>query len=130
MILTHTKLDPILSAKQSKFKRPPKPGKQDSRSSKDPTKNMVRVKSSNIWARSIDIKDPKSKVGDMYVQFKGPNGGPGDIYVLYDVPIVLYRRFLTAPSAGHFYHEFFRDKYVYAKLTGDKRTKRKGGVNS
>lgn len=97
---------------------------------KDITKSMSRVKSSNVWARCINVKDRKSKVGDMYVQFKGPNGGPGDIYVLYDVPVVLYRRWISAPSAGHFYWQFFKGKFVFAKLTGDRKTKQKGGVNS
>lgn len=99
-------------------------------SAREITKNMVRVKSSNVWSYCIDIKRAKDKTGNVYVQFKGKNGGPGDVYVYFDVPIVVYRRWLTYPSKGHYHWEYIRGKYTYAKLTGDKRTKQKGGVNS
>lgn len=101
-----------------------------SMSSKDITKNMVRVNSSNVWAYGINQRRTQDKVGDVYVQFKGPNGGPGDLYVYYDVPVVVYRRWLGAPSKGHFFWQYIRGVYTYAKLTGDKKTKMKGGVNS
>lgn len=99
-------------------------------SSKEITKNMVKVKSSNIWAYCIDIKRSTDKTGNVYVQFKGANGGPDDIYCYFDVPIIIYRRWLGAPSKGHFFWEYIRGKFNFAKLTGDKRTKQKGGVNS
>ncbi len=99
-------------------------------SSRDITKNMVRVKSSNVWAYNINIKDNKSKTGDVYVQFKGKRGGPGDIYVYYDVPVKIYQKWHSATSVGHFFWQYIRGKYTFAKLTGDKRTKQKGGVNS
>lgn len=94
------------------------------------TRDMIKVDSSNIWGYHMEIPDRRSKVGDLYVQFKSARGGPEDIYVLYGVPVVLFRRFVAAPSKGHFYWQYFRDKYPYAKLTGDKRTKMRGGVNS
>ena len=99
-------------------------------SSRDITKNMVRVKSSNLWAFSINIKNNKEKTGDLYVQFKGKNGGPGEVYVYYDVPITVYKKFISGPSKGHNFWKYIRGKYTFAKLTGDKRTKLKGGVNS
>ena len=99
-------------------------------SSREITKNMIRVKSSNVWAYCIDIKRATDKTGNVYVQFKGPNGGPDSIYVYFDVPIVIYRRWLTAPSKGHYFWQYIRNKYQFAKLTGDKKTKQKGGVNS
>lgn len=98
-------------------------------STRDLTKNLVRVKSSNIWAYAINIKDRKDKTGDVLVQFKGKNGGPDDIYIYYDVPIMVYRRWLTATSKGHYMWQYIRGKYAYAKLTGDKRTKQHGGIN-
>lgn len=92
-------------------------------------RNMSRVKSSNVWARGINIKDRKSGVGDVIVQFKGSQGQPGDVYILYDVPVKLYRRWIAAPSAGHFYWVNLRNNFLYSKLTGDKRAKLKNGIN-
>ena len=100
-------------------------------SAKDITRNMVRVKSSNIWSYTINGRDGQdSKLGDVYVQFKGKYGGPGDVYVFYDVPVKIYRQLLSSNSKGHAFFLIFFGKYSYAKLTGDKRTKRRGGVNS
>lgn len=98
-------------------------------SARELTKNMVRVKSSNIWSYSINIKDAKSKFGDVYVQFKGKNGGPDDVYAYFDVPVALWRRWLTAPSKGHFFWEYIRNNYRYRKLTGDRRTHLPNGIN-
>ena len=56
--------------------------------------------------------------------------GPDDIYVYFDVPIVIFRKMVAAPSAGHAFWQYIRGKYSYAKLTGDKKTKMKGGVSS
>ena len=98
-------------------------------STKDLTKNMVRVKSSNIWAYNMNIRDRKDKVGDVLVQFKGKNGGPDDIYIYYDVPVMVYRRWHSAPSKGHYFWQYIRNVYKYAKLTGDKKTKLKNGIN-
>lgn len=99
-------------------------------SARDITKSMVRVKSSNIWSYGINIRDTSDKTGDLYIQFKNNYGGAGDIYVFYGVPIVIYRKLITAPSKGHFFWQYIRGKYTFAKLTGDKQTKLKGGVNS
>lgn len=99
-------------------------------SARDLTKNMVRVKSSNLWGFAINIKNDKTKVGDLYVQFKNRNGGAGDVYVYYDVPVKIYQQFISGPSKGHNFWKYIRGKYTFAKLTGDKRTKLKGGVNS
>ena len=97
-------------------------------SSKDITKNMVRCRSSNVWSYGINVKDRAMKYGDLYMQFKGRNGGPGDIYVYYDVPTALYRRLVAAPSKGHFFWQYLRNNFIYAKLTGDKKTHLKNGV--
>lgn len=100
------------------------------RSAREITKNMVRVKSSNIWSWCTDIKRPEDKTANVYIQFKGAKGGPDDIYVFFDVPIVIFRKMVAAPSAGHAFWQYIRGKYSYAKLTGDKKTKMKGGVSS
>ena len=99
-------------------------------SSRDITRNMVRVKSSNIWSYAINQRNSQDKTGDVYVQFKGKHSGPGEVYVFYDVPVKIYKRWAGAPSKGHFFWQYIRGKYTFAKLTGDKRTKQKGGVNS
>ena len=92
--------------------------------------HIVRVKSSNVWGYNINIRDRHDKTGDVYVQFKADKtGGPGDIYVLYDVPISLYRKWVTAPSKGHFYYVNLRNNFKYSKLTGDKRGKLPNAVN-
>ena len=96
---------------------------------RDLAKNLVRVKSSNVWAYTINIRDRKDKVGDVLAQFKGPKGGPGDIYLYYDVPINLWRRWLAAPSKGHFFWQYIRNAFSYRKLTGDKKGKLKNAIN-
>lgn len=91
---------------------------------------LVRCKSSNIWSYGIDIKDRKSGVGDMYIQFKGKNGGPdGGLYKYYDVPVSVYRRFIASSSKGHAFWTLLRDQYSYSKLTGDKRGKLPNAIN-
>lgn len=96
---------------------------------KNLAKDMIRVKSSNVWAYNINVKDKKSKFGDVLVQFKGPDGGPGDIYIYYDVPVLTYRRWHSAPSKGHYFWQYIRNFFKYSKLTGDKRGKLHNAVN-
>lgn len=99
-------------------------------SAREITRHMVRVRSSNLWAYTINIRNNGDKVGDVYVQFKGKNGGPDDIYCYFDVPVVIYRRWANAPSKGRYFWKYIRNNFRYAKLTGDKKTKQKGGINT
>ena len=99
-------------------------------SSREITRSMVRVKSSNIWSYTINVRNKENTLGDVYVQFKNARGGPGDVYVLYDVPTRIYRKWQSAPSKGHFYWQYLRNNYKYSKLTGDKRGKLKNAVNN
>lgn len=100
-------------------------------SSRDITKSMVRTKSSNIWSYAINVKDTEKDIGDVYIIFKGKNGGPDKgAYVYYDVPTKVYRKFVGAPSKGHFFWENIRHRYRYSKLFGDKRGKLKNAVNN
>lgn len=98
-------------------------------STKDLTKNMVKVKSSNVWSYAMNVRSPKDKFGDVLVQFKGPNGGPGDVYIYYDVPVLTYRRWHSAQSKGHYFWKYIRNYFKYSKLTGDKRGKLANAVN-
>lgn len=98
-------------------------------SSRDLSKNLVRVKSSNIWAYTINIKDNKSKVGDVLCQFKGKNGGPGDIYMYFDVPVNLWQKWLAATSKGAFFWKYIRNNFWYRKLTGNKKGVLKNAIN-
>ena len=97
-------------------------------SAREITRNLVRVKSSNIWAYCIEIKDRHDKIGTLYIQFKGRNGGPGDIYEYEDVPINVWRKMLASPSKGHAFWKLIRNNYMYRKLTGDRRTHLKNGI--
>lgn len=101
--------------------------KKDKGSSRDFRQNLVRVKSSNVWAYGSEMKT--NRVGDVYVQFKGKNGGPGDVYKYYDVPVTLWRKFISATSKGHFVWKYLRNNFMYSKLTGDKRGKLKNALN-
>ena len=94
------------------------------------TDKLVRTKSSNIWAYGINIADQKSGVGNMYLQFKGKTGGPDDIYIYYDVPVRTYRRFITAPSKGHFFWKYIRNVFQYSKLTGNKHGVLPNAINN
>lgn len=87
---------------------------------------LMRVKSSNVWAYAFNPKDEYT--GDMLMQFKSKEGGPGDIYIYYDVPNKIWQRLVAAPSTGHAFWELIRNRYTYAKLTGDKRTKLANGI--
>lgn len=97
--------------------------------SRDLAKNLVRVKSSNLWSYGINIKDRKDKKGDVIVQFKDKHGGPGDLYQYLDVPVNVWRKWLAAPSKGHFLWANIRHEYKYRKLTGDKRGKLPNAIN-
>lgn len=93
------------------------------------SKNLVRVKSSNIWAYGMNLRDRKDKTGEVVVQFKGNKGGPGDVYIYYDVPLAVWRKWLSATSKGHYFWMYIRNTYMYSKLTGDKRGKLKNAIN-
>ena len=90
---------------------------------------LVRVKSSNVWGYTINVKNRKDKFGDVIVQFKDKNGGPGDVYIYYDVPVLTYRRWQSARSKGHYFWQYIRNYFKYSKLTGDKRGKLHNAVN-
>lgn len=91
--------------------------------------NLMRVKSSNVWAIGFTVDNAVRNMGNIYVQFKGKNGGPGDTYIYYSVPLTLYRKFISAPSKGAFVWKFLRNNFQYSKLTGDKRGKLKNAIN-
>lgn len=95
---------------------------------RDLTKDLVRVRSSNIWSYGMNIRHSGDRTGDVLVQYKDEHGGPGDIYIYYDVPVKLYRQWQSAPSKGHFMWRFIRNNFKYSKLTGDKKTKLKNGI--
>ena len=91
-------------------------------STRELTKNMVRVRSSNLWSVGININSRKDKFGDMFIQFKADKtGGPGDIYQYFDVPVNLYRKFIGSTSLGAFFWIYIRNVFKYRKLTGSKR---------
>lgn len=99
-------------------------------SAREVSKNMVRVKSSNIWSYCIDIKNNGDKFGTVYVQFKGKEGGPnGGLYRYYDFPVKLWRQWIGAPSKGHYFWKNVRNNFKYSKLDGDKRGKLPNAVN-
>lgn len=93
------------------------------------TQNLIRVKSSNVWAYGMEVKDSKNGVGDVYVQFKGKDGGGADVYRYFDVPITLWRKILSHPSKGHAVWKYLRNNFLYQKLTGDKKGKLPNAVN-
>lgn len=98
-------------------------------STRDLMRNLVRVKSSNMWGMAMDVKSHKDRFGDVIVQFKGKSGGPDDVYQYFDVPVDLYRRWITATSKGHFFWQYIRNNFKYRKLTGDKRGKLPNAIN-
>lgn len=102
--------------------------KTDKKSSRKASQNLIRVKSSNVWAYSYDIELGRNK-GYLYVQFKNKNGGPGDVYQYFEFPVKLWKKFVTAPSKGHFFWRYVRNNFRYRKLTGDKRGKLINAIN-
>ena len=96
----------------------------------DLSSRLFRVKSSNVWAYRLFMRDRHDKTGDLIVQFKARDGGPGDVYQYYDVPFTLFRRWQATTSKGHFFWKYIRNYYKYSKLTGDKRGKLANAVNN
>ena len=92
--------------------------------------NLVRCKSSNVWAYGMNIKDKKDKTGDLLMQFKDKNGGPSDLYIYFDVPVTVYRRLQSAPSVGRFFWQYIRNVYSYSKLSGNKRGVLPNAINN
>lgn len=92
--------------------------------------NLVRCKSSNVWAYGMNIRDKKDKTGDLLMQFKNKNGGPSDLYIYFDVPVTIYRRLQSAPSVGRFFWQYIRNVYSYSKLSGNKRGVLPNAINN
>lgn len=90
---------------------------------------LFRVKSSNVWAYRLFLRDRHDKTGDLIVQFKHKDGGAGDVYIYYDVPFMVFRRWQATQSKGHYFWKYIRNYYKYSKLTGDKMGKLKNAVN-
>ena len=88
-------------------------------SSRSATSKMIRCKSSNVWGYSYEPGN--DGFGTMYIQFKDANGRAGDVYAYYDVPSKVYQRWVGTGSKGHFFWQFIRNQFQYAKLTGDKK---------
>lgn len=99
------------------------------KSSREVSRNLNRVKSSNVWAYGIDIVDNDAKEGDVYVQFKNKEGGPGDTYIYYDVDLMTWKKVLSYPSKGAAVWKFLRNNFYYSKLTGDKKGKLPNAIN-
>lgn len=91
--------------------------------------NLVRVRSSNVWAIGFNVKNKGDKEGDMVMQFKDKNGGAGNLYIYYSVPITIYRRMQSAPSIGHFFWQNVRNNFNYSKLSGDRIGKLPNAIN-
>lgn len=97
-------------------------------SSREISNNLIRVKSSNIWSYGVQTELGRNTC-DLYVQFKNSTGGPGDVYQYFDFPLRAWKKFITAPSKGHFFWKYVRSNYRYRKLTGDKRGKMPNAIN-
>lgn len=97
---------------------------------KNIAQNLVRCKSSNVWAYGMNIRDRKDKTGDLIMQFKNKNGGAGDVYIYYSVPVTMYRRLQSATSVGHFVWQYLRNNFNYSKLTGNKRGVLPNAINN
>lgn len=92
--------------------------------------NLVRVRSSNVWAIGFNVKNKGDKEGDLLIQFKNKNGGAGELYIYYSVSIKAYRRLLNAPSVGHEVWTSIRNNYSYSHLTGNKRGVLPNAINN
>jgi hypothetical protein len=92
--------------------------------------NLVRVRSSNVWAVGFNVKNKGDNKGDLVMQFKGKNGGAGELYIYYDVGLKDYRRLIGAPSVGHQFWVSIRNNYSYSKLSGNKRGVLPNAINN
>jgi hypothetical protein len=97
---------------------------------KNLAQNLVRVRSSNVWAIGFNVRKKGDKTGDLIMQFKDKNGGGGHLYIFYNVPIIVYRRMQSAPSIGHFFWVNVRNNFTYSKLTGSKRGVLPNAINN
>ena len=97
---------------------------------KNLAQNLVRVRSSNVWAIGFNVRNQGDNVGDLIIQFKGKNGGAGPVYIYYDVSIKVYRRFINSTSKGHFVWTDIRNNYKYSRLTESKRGVLPNAINN
>lgn len=97
---------------------------------KNLAKNLIRVRSSNVWAYGMNIRKNGDNTGDLVVQFKNKNGGPGELYIFYDVPLKVYQRWQSAPSVGHYFYVNIRNTFKYSHLTGNKRGVLPNAINN
>ena len=97
---------------------------------KNLAQNLVRVRSSNVWAIGFNVRKAGDNVGDLIIQFKNKNGGAGDCYIYYDVNVKVYRRFINSTSKGHFVWTDIRNNYKYSRLTGTKRGVLPNAINN
>lgn len=97
-------------------------------SSRDMSSQLIKTKSSNIDSFGMNIRDRHDKTGDVVVKFKATKTSPSDMYIYYDVPVKLWKQWLTTTSKGHFFWKFIRNNFTYRKLTGDKKTHLPNGL--
>lgn len=97
---------------------------------KNLAQNLVRVRSSNVWAIGFNVRKAGDNVGDLIIQFKNKNGGAGPVYIYYDVNVKVYRRFINSTSKGHFVWTDIRNNYKYSRLTENKRGVLPNAINN
>ena len=83
---------------------------------KNLAQNLVRVRSSNVWAIGFNVREKGDNKGDLVMQFKNKNGGAGELYIFYDVSIKAYRILLNAPSVGHEFWLNIRNNYNFSNI--------------
>ena len=97
---------------------------------KNLAQNLVRVRSSNVWAIGFNVRNQGDNVGDLIMQFKEKNGGAGDLYIYYNVSLKDYRRLIGSTSVGHQFWVAIRNNYSYSKLSGNKRGVLPNAINN
>lgn len=101
---------------------------------RDLTRDLVRVQSSNVYKIGFHAKKYEDRDGTLFIQFLGKDNrgfrtGPGPLYCYYEVPKKVYRGLVGASSKGAYVWRYIRNVYSYSRLDGSKRGVLPNAVN-
>lgn len=67
------------------------------------------ISASIIGSTAIEQLNYDEDKGELSIVFKGQSGM---MYTFFEVPPIVFQNFCVAPSAGQFYHQYVKGKYV------------------
>lgn len=81
-----------------------------------PIKAGLKPKEIDVESSNIHSVRYSSGAQELYIKFKRSGSTPTE-YVYYDVPFIVYKKMLSAPSHGKFFHKEIKNRYEYEKIS-------------